>query len=212
MLTTRLVSPVALLLLVAFPLTAQVTATDSVPRIDSTSAVLPRHAIPDFGANRSGLSSAWQDTVRRPRAIEYSDAYNVRLTIHRYASYAELPLFVTEYFVGNKVLKDERASNNRSSLKGLHGALATGLEALFAVNTVTGLWNLYESRHDPAGRTRRIIHSIAMLAADAGFLYTASIAEDAKRTDAGANKHRNAAVASMSVATAATLMMWLWKN
>jgi hypothetical protein len=51
-----------------------------------------------------------------------------------------------------------------------------------------------------------------MLLADAGFLYTASLAGGAKESDAGANKHRNAAIASISVATASTLMMWLWKD
>ena len=51
-----------------------------------------------------------------------------------------------------------------------------------------------------------------MLLADAGFLYTASLAGGAKESDAGANKHRNAAIASISVATVSTLMMWLWKD
>ena len=36
-------------------------------------------------------------TVRRRHAIQYSDQYYTRLTIHRYGSYAMLPLFVAEY-------------------------------------------------------------------------------------------------------------------
>ena len=51
-----------------------------------------------------------------------------------------------------------------------------------------------------------------MLLADAGFLYTASLAGDARESVEDANRHRNAAIASISVATASTLMMWLWKD
>lgn len=153
-----------------------------------------------------------QDTGRQ-RAIEYSNMYHTRLTIHRIASYAELPLFAAEYFVGKKVLDDERANPGvRSSSKGAHSAIATGLEALFAVNTITGVWNLIESRHDPAGRPRRWIHSILMLVADAGFVATASAAGDASGGGTNANHHRSLAIGSMGVATVATVMMWIWKD
>jgi hypothetical protein len=152
----------------------------------------------------------------RPRAIEYSDDYALRLKIHQIGSYAILPLFVTEYFVGEKLLTDERNNRNipnyQPSIKGLHSGIATGLGVVFTSNTITGLWNLIESRHDPAGRTRRWVHSLAMLVADAGFVMTAQAAGDAKRTDAGADRHRNLAIGSMSLATAASVMMWLWKD
>jgi hypothetical protein len=93
---------------------------------------------------------------------------------------------------------------------------------LFAVNTVTGVWNLVEARHDPSGRTRRNLHALGMLLADAGFAWTASLAGGAHerddfggittaRVDAG-TRHRNVAIASMSIATVSTLMMWLWKD
>jgi hypothetical protein len=41
--------------------------------------------------------------------------------------------------------------------------------SLFAVNTVTGVWNLWDGRKDPNHRGRRMLHGITMLAADAGF-------------------------------------------
>lgn len=193
------------------PMHGQATLPDTVVVADSTSGGHPVGPLLDAG--RVGLSREVQDTVRRPRAIEYSDAYNIRLTIHRYASYVELPLFAAEYIVGQKLLTQEQTTTVRhSSLRSAHNMLAGSLGALFAVNTVTGLWNLYDSRHDPAGRARRMIHSIAMLAADAGFSYTAAIAGAARRTDVGASNHRSAALVSMGVATASTLMMWLWKN
>lgn len=153
-----------------------------------------------------------QDTGR-PRAIEYSNMYHTRLKIHQIASYAELPLFAAEYFVGKKVLDDERANPLvKSPSKGAHSAIAGGLEALFAVNTVTGVWNLIESRKDPAGRTRRWVHSIMMLAADAGFVATASAAGGARGGGTNADNHRSLAIGSMALATAATVMMWVWKD
>ena len=169
-----------------------------------------------LGGSAVGLRAptAWAlaDTGR-PRAIEYSEAYAVRLKIHQIASYFELPLFVGEYFLGEKLLADQRNGLQTSGgTKSAHGAVATGLGALFAVNTVTGVWNLIESRHEPAGRLRRWLHSVAMLAADAGFMLTASAAGEARRTDAGANKHRSLAIGSMSLAAVSTIMMWLWKD
>jgi hypothetical protein len=150
---------------------------------------------------------------KRPKAIEYSDAYYTRLAIHRYASYAELPLFAAEYVLGQKLLDDVRDGRRGSSgTRSAHSAVAVGLGALFAVNTVTGVWNMIEARHDPAGRTRRNLHVVTMLLADAGFVWTASLAGGAKESEHGADRHRNAALASIGVATASTLMMWLWKD
>src|SRR6476646_8499753 len=156
---------------------------------------------------------ATADTGARPKAIEYSDAYYTRLTIHRYASYAELPLFAAEYALGQRILNGQETGDFAcASTVSAHKVGAGSLGVLFAVNTVTGLWNLYEARHDPSGRTRRYAHAISMLAADAGFLYTASLAGDAREEQSSANQHRNAALVSMGIATASTLMMWLWKE
>ena len=174
------------------------------PRISKLSIGL----LPDTGAALPA------DTGRvRRHAIEYSNGYATRLTIHRIASYAELPLFAGEWILGQKLLTDERLPGRPPrGLRDGHRLVATGLEVLFGVNTVTGVWNLLESRHDPAGRTRRTIHAVSMLLADAGFLYTASLAHGARHTIGGANNHRNAAIVSISVATASTLMMWMWKQ
>src|SRR5690349_12644660 len=104
--------------------------------------------------------------VRRPRPIEYGDAYYTRLTIHRYGSYAMIPLFVAEYSLGQNLMND---ASPASWMKPSHAAVAGGIGVLFGVNTITGVWNLWESRDDPAGRTRRIVHSVMMIASDAGF-------------------------------------------
>ena len=213
-LRARLASIASLVCLAAIrPLAAQADP-GSLP--DTSSAVLARPTGPAVGANRLGIGPIAADTVRRrPRAIEYSDLYYTRLTIHRWASYAELPLFAAEWAVGQKLLNQQNSGtvvDRHSSLRSTHQALASVLGGLFAVNTVTGVWNLYESRHEPAGRTKRIIHSLLMLTADAGFAYTASVAGDARRTSTGVTTHRNAAITSMGIATVSTVMMWLWKN
>jgi len=148
----------------------------------------------------------------RPRAIEYSDAYYTRLRIHQIASYAELPLFGVEYVLGQRLLKEERTGFPSGGLKTSHTMVALGLGALFTVNTVTGGWNLWESRKDPAGRTRRFIHSVAMLGADAGFAWAGASGGGAKHSLSGANNHRTIAIYSMGLATAGTAMMWLFNN
>jgi hypothetical protein len=185
------------------------TATDSIARGPAcTACIHGPHA--GLSLTAGGLAP---DTTRR-KAIEYSDEYATRLTIHRIASYAELPLFGAEYVLGQKLLNEEAAGPlpRGSSLRTGHNLVADGLGLLFLTNTVTGVWNLIDSRKDPAGATRRWLHSLTMLAADAGFFWTASVGGQARRTLAGANQHRNIAIGSMSLATVSTLMMWLWKD
>jgi hypothetical protein len=145
---------------------------------------------------------------QRRHAVEYSDWYARRLEIHKIGSYTMLPLFGAEYVIGDRLLN----RGEESGLKSLHVAVATGIGALFTVNTVTGVWNLWESRSDPAGRTRRVLHAATMLASDGGFLWAAAIAGDAEHSGTGAQQHRNVALGSFGVATAGTVMMWLWKD
>ena len=85
-----------------------------------------------------------------PQIIEYSDAYLTRLKIHKYASYATLPLFAAAYITGNELIKN--GGNAASWARNTHGTIAGSLAVLFGVNTVTGLWNLYDSRKDPEGK------------------------------------------------------------
>lgn len=169
-----------------------------------------------LGTSTSADSLIAGDTIARkrprPRAIDYSDAYYTRLRIHHLASYAELPLFGAEWVVGQRVLNEERTGFASSGLKTAHKTIALGLGALFTINTVTGGWNLWESRKDPAGRTLRILHSAAMLGADAGFAWAGASGGGAKRTDVGANHHRTIAISSMALATAGTAMMWLFHD
>ena len=99
--------------------------------------------------------SADDDSVKRkrPRAIELSDAYALRLKIHRYGSYTMLPLFATQYVLGTKLLKEREdiASGARTepvnnTLRRAHLFTALGVGTLFVSNTTTGLMNLYDNR------------------------------------------------------------------
>jgi hypothetical protein len=158
-----------------------------------------------IGAHASG--SATVDSTRpRPRAIEYSDAYEKRLQIHRIGSYVMLPLFASEYVLGDRLMQQ----NHADWIKPAHGVVAGGLGVLFVVNTVTGVWNLAESRKDPEGRSRRLLHSALMLAADAGFAYTGLNASNAKESPEARTRHKNSALVSMGLATAGTMLMWFW--
>jgi hypothetical protein len=151
--------------------------------------------------------------VDTPRtiAIEYSDLYYTRLTIHKYASYATIPLFVLQYVSGQELI---RHPGEGSWARDVHGPAAAGIAVLFGVNTVTGLWNLYDSRKDPNGRTRRTVHSLLMLAADAGFVWAGALAPDDEEGagSSRANQHRTVAITSGSVALAGYLMMLIWKE
>jgi len=150
------------------------------------------------------------DTPRvRRHAVTYSDAYNTRLTIHRIGSYTMLPLFAGEWYLGNRLLN---GTNPPSWVKPTHVGVAGALGVLFTVNTVTGAWNLWDSREDPAGRTRRYIHTGLMLASDAGFLWTAAIAGDAKHNHDAGNRHRDVALGSIGLSTVGTALMWFWKD
>lgn len=142
------------------------------------------------------------------QAIEYSDAYGTRVTIHRITSYVILPLFAAQYYLGDRLLNEDDPPGWVSSA---HGAVAAGLGIAYGTNTVTGVWNLVESRKDPAGRTRRWIHSVIMIGAGAGMIYTASLASDEGEREDNTD-HRDAAIVSMGVSAANALIMLLWKD
>lgn len=141
--------------------------------------------------------------------IEYSDAYNLRAKVHKIGSFAMLPLAGTEFFLGQSLY-----NNPSDGKKGAHVAVGATIGGLFAVNTVTGVWNLYESRKDPNGRTKRWVHALLMMTADAGFLAAASITPESERGEqltGGTNNnralHRTLALSSLAIGTVGYLVM-----
>jgi len=78
------------------------------------------------------------------------------------------------------------------------------------VNTVTGVWNMWESRHDPNHHTLKLVHGILMLGADAGFVATfANTPQDRFLNigDNGKQTHRALALTSIGLATGSYLIM-----
>lgn len=155
--------------------------------------------------------TAAMQTQAPPPPFAYSEGYRTRLKIHKISSFTFLPLVATQGVLG-KMIYDNPTPGRRS----LHRGVAFGIGGLFAVNTVTGTWNLIEARKDPNGRKRRVIHSLLMLASDAGFLATAMSAPSSRGKDANEylddrSEHRSLAIASISTATVGYLIMLLRK-
>lgn len=148
--------------------------------------------------------AAAQTAAPPPLAMEYSDAYRLRARIHRISSFATLPLFGAEALIGQSLY-----SNPTPGKKDAHLAIATGIGALFAVNTTTGVWNLIESRKDPNHRGKRLAHGLMMLAADAGFLATAALGPESEhgRSEGSPSTHRAVAFTSIGLAGASYLFM-----
>jgi hypothetical protein len=124
----------------------------------------------------------------------------MRANIHRISSFAMLPLFGAEAVIGQSLYSDPT-----SGKKDAHLIAAAGIGALFAVNTVTGVWNLLEARHDPVHRKRRVLHGVMMLGADAGFVATAALAPEPDEGSRAA--HRAVAFTSIGLATTGYLIM-----
>jgi len=150
-------------------------------------------------------ASVTADTVHhRVKAVEMSDFYELRLRVHHYASYTTIPLFVAQTVAGNQLYQADKSGASKPAwARGTHSVGAAGLGVLFTLNTVTGLWNLWDSRHVETGRTKRIIHSVLLLASDGGFaLAGANGGGDLQESQASRRNHRNVAYASMGVALA----------
>jgi hypothetical protein len=140
----------------------------------------------------------------RAQAIEVGDWYNRRLTIHRWASYASYPLFAFQYAAGREIW--DKGTRAPDWARRGHRIGAASIAGVFAANTITGVWNLVESRHVEDGRTRRYLHAASMLLADAGFAWAGAVltVPDQKK------QHRTVALASIGIsATSATLMLLL---
>jgi hypothetical protein len=147
-----------------------------------------------------------QSPAPRHVAFEYSEAYKTRAKIHKYAAFATLPLFATEYWLGQSTY-----NNPSEGKKGAHIAIGSSIIGLYGVQAVTGVWNLVEANKDPIGHKRRTIHGILMLASGAGFAITPMVAPGHEDTlefgTSSATTHRAVALTSIAVGTAGYLIM-----
>lgn len=167
------------------------------------------------GPVQTSLASAVrtaQDTVpRRRRAIEVGDWYERRLRIHRYGAYAIFPLFAAQAIAGNEIFKDPH--NAPDWARTTHRVGATGLATVFTLNTVTGLWNLWDSRAATQGRTTRTVHTLLMLASDAGFTYAGvKLSDEAENSLEKRRAHRAWAYGSMATALTGVVVATLGRE
>jgi hypothetical protein len=138
--------------------------------------------------------------------VEYSEWYGRRVAVHRAASYTMVPLFAAQYAAGRR-LYDNPALDANDWARRAHKPLAYAVGGLFTLNTVTGVWNLWEARKDPEGRGRRTTHALLMLAADAGFAATGMLGSRAAHQGGSRTVHRNVALGSMATAVVGYLVM-----
>jgi hypothetical protein len=186
------------LALASAPDTVRVPAADSTPG-------------PVMGALATAVRLESDTVQRRRRSVEVSEWYERRLRIHRYGSYAIYPLFALQAVAGNQVFQNQQDAPDWA--KTTHRAGAAGLATVFTLNTVTGLWNLWETRSQPIGRTRRTAHALLMLASDAGFTYAGvHLSEKAETSLDKRREHRMWAYGSMATALTGVGLMTLWKE
>jgi hypothetical protein len=145
-------------------------------------------------------------TQQRVKAVEVSEWYGRRLTLHRRLSYSIIPLFGFQYAAGSQIW-DKGAAAPQWARRG-HRIGAATLAGVFTVNTVTGVWNMWESRGVPQGRTRRWIHATSMLAADVGFTWAgARLSEQAETSLEKRRLHRTVALSSIALSLTSGLIM-----
>jgi hypothetical protein len=189
---------------------ANAAAQDGIVAVDPAEPAISLTPIADAAARAA--ATAQDDTQApssRPVAVELSDGYKTRAKIHKYASIATLPLFATEIALGESLYNN--GGTETGGKRTAHAVVGTSLIALFGVNSVTGIWNLYESRTTP-GHTKRLVHGLLMLGAEGGFVAAAASAPGHGRAglatfDANRATHRDIALVSFGVGTAGYLLM-----
>jgi hypothetical protein len=152
------------------------------------------------------------DTPRvRRKVVELSDWYSRRLTIHRYVSYATLPVFALQYAAGDQLFK--KGAGAPTWAKTMHRAGATTLAGMFTVNTVTGAWNWWDSRSASQGRTLRTVHALSILVADGMFTYAgAKLSNEAETSASKRAEHRKIALSAMGLTIVSAGAMKLWNR
>jgi hypothetical protein len=152
------------------------------------------------------------DTPRtRRRAVQLSDWYGRRLTIHRYVAYATVPVFAIQWAAGDQLYK--KSSGAPTWAKTTHRVGATALAAMFTVNTVTGAWNWWDTRSQSQGRVFRTLHALSMLGSDAAFTYAGvKLSNEAETSAAKRQQHRTVALSAMGVTVLSGLAMKLFNR
>jgi hypothetical protein len=189
------------------PLTADSSGVRGQPASSDSVVRIRSRIVADSGVS---LTLAPLDTprTRRPKAIDVSDWYSRRLTIHRYVAYATVPVFALQWAAGDRLYK--HGSQAPTWAKTAHRAGATSLAAMFTVNTVTGAWNWWDSRSASQGRVLRTVHALTMLGSDAAFTYAGiKLSDEAETSSVKRQQHRTVALSAMGVTVVSGLAMKL---
>jgi hypothetical protein len=143
---------------------------------------------------------------QRVKAVEVSDGYDRRLTLHRRLSYAAVPVFLFQWTAGEQIW--EKGNAAPAWARNGHRLGAATVATIFVTNTVTGVWNLWESRGAPQGRWLRIMHALSMLTAEAGFTWAGAFLSEQAETDIDARAlHRKVALTSMGITVTSGVLM-----
>jgi hypothetical protein len=173
------------------------TAALRAPLLDTLFSVSSREA--RIQSVRDPQLQVDGDTIRpkRRRAVEVSEWYSRRLTVHRYTAYSTIPVFGLQYAAGNELYT--KGASAPTWAKTMHRVGATTLAGMFTVNTVTGVWNWWDSRSAP-GLTLRTIHALTMLGTDFAFSYTgAKLSKQAENSSEKRRLHHQVALISIGV-------------
>jgi hypothetical protein len=205
-------------LMLAQALVSLAPTIQNVRTLDQDQFRVPSSEYLKLGTRNSELGTVVPDSLRRHRAVTLSDGYYSRLDIHRLAGYATLPLFAISYLSGQQEL--EKGSAAPLWADKVHRPSAYLLAGVFTLNTVTGVLNLAEAGKVKQGKTRRWVHAALMLASDVAMIYGVAKAPSLSTIDdriaagkrGGWTPHKSFTVASMGLATAGYLMMFVWKE
>lgn len=187
------------------------TALLRAPVVDTLFKVSSR---PVYRSATDGTTlRADDDTIprRRRKSVDISEWYSRRLTVHRYIAYSTLPVFALQYAAGSQLYT--KGASAPTWAKTMHRVGATALAGMFTVNTVTGVWNWWDSRSVEQNRVLRTIHALTMLGTDFAFSYTgAKLSNEAENSGDKRRLHRKVALWSIGVSTASGLAMKIWNK
>jgi hypothetical protein len=142
----------------------------------------------------------------RPKAVEVSEWYSRRLTLHRRTAYAIIPMFAFQALAGKQIW--DKGNLAPGWARTGHRVGATAIAGAFTVNVVTGAWNLWDSRGTTQGRGLRYLHTASMLAATAGFTYAGAYLSEKAETDSDMRKlHWQIAISSMGITAVSGVLM-----
>jgi hypothetical protein len=198
-------------LIVAAGIASFQTVSLAAQQPGDSSSLISVSRVPQYPVVPSADGRGGDTLQQRRRSVEVGEWYARRLTIHRYAAYAAIPVFAFQYVAGDRLYHEQ--SDAPQWAKTGHRVGATALAGIFSVNTVTGAWNWWDSRSQRKGRVLRTIHAISLLGADAAFTYAGvKLSEEAENSDKKRQLHRTVALSAIGVTTLSGVAMKIFNR